>query len=63
MSPHSIPPQPHQAIVDRMIKVRSEGGVIDLATSEEARRRSGMKEGGEGRGVIGWGLWAVLLDL
>lgn len=52
-----------QAIVDRMISVRSESGVLDTPTAEEARRRSSAQSGGEGRGVIGWGIWAVLLEL
>lgn len=52
-----------QAIVDRMISVRSESGVLDPPTAEEARRRSSAQSGGEGRGVIGWGIWAVLLEL
>jgi hypothetical protein len=52
-----------QAIVDRMISARSESGVLDTPTAEEARRRSSAQSGGEGRGVIGWGIWAVLLEL
>jgi hypothetical protein len=50
-------------VLDRMISARSESGVLDTPTAEEARRRSSAQSGGEGRGVIGWGIWAVLLEL
>ncbi len=48
-------------IVSHMVDLRSKTGLFDKETTEEARRRLGMREGGDGRGVIGWGIWEVIL--
>lgn len=49
-------------IVNYIIDARSASGVFNSEVTEEARRRAGYKQGGEGRGVIGWGVWKVLLQ-
>lgn len=52
-------------IVEKIIDVRAEKGVLDEATTAEARTRARGemrgREGLEGRGVVGWAVVQVLL--
>lgn len=51
-------------LVDTMVEVRAENGVIDEATATEARRRvwGKDKQGGEGLGCVGWSVWRMILS-
>lgn len=55
-------PEFTEPIVTIMVDVRAEKGVLDAETTKEARRRVGRVAGGEGRGVIGWGIIKMLLQ-
>lgn len=50
--------------MEKIIDVRAEKGVLDEATTKEARRRARgeMRGGLEGRGVVGWAVMQVLLS-
>jgi hypothetical protein len=55
--PEFLPP-----IIHHIVSARSASGVIDRDTAEEGWRREARMEGGDGRGVVGWGIWRVLLQ-
>lgn len=48
-------------IVDTMVSVREKKGVLGPDVVEEARKRSGRAEGGQGRGIIGWSVIRTLI--
>ncbi|ORY28034.1 class I glutamine amidotransferase-like protein, partial [Naematelia encephala] len=52
------------SIVSKMVDFRSQQGIFDPPTAQEARRRLGGKDGsgGEGFGRVGWAIWRVLLQ-
>lgn len=50
------------SIVDTMVNVREKKGVLGPEVVSEARERSGRVSGGQGRGIIGWGIIKVLIE-
>lgn len=50
-------PEFDESIVNAIVKVRSQAGIIDLLTAEDAARRSGWRNDGL---IVGKAIWKVL---